>query len=328
MRRRQFLTLVGGAAAAWPATARAQQSARPVIGLLQLGTPSSYDLSGFRQGLREAGYVEGQNLEVEYRRANDDPERLPGLAADLVRRQVRVIAVLASSLPVSAAKAATSTIPIVFGYGIDPVRAGHVASLNRPGGNITGIVSLANELYGKQFGVLHELLPQATHFGALVNPQDSLDNAASFVEAVQSAARTTSQTIEILNAGTRDEIDAAFARIAEEKRVQGLLISNGPFLFAQRVQIAILAARHVVPTISPFREQAEAGGLMSYGPNLVERDRQAGQYVGRILKGEKPTDLPVQQATKFEFIINLRTAEALGLSVSNAIQLLADEVIE
>ena len=325
MRRREFITLLGGASV-WPSAARAQQTTMPVIGLLLVGTPSSYDLSGFRQGLKDAGYVEGQNLAIEYRFANDDPARLPELASDLVRHQVRVIAAVASGLAVRAAKDATNTIPIVFGYGADPVKQGIVASLNRPGGNITGIISLANELYGKQLGIFHELLPQAAYFGILANPNSVIHE--SIVKDTQAAASTIGQTVEILDAGTSEEIDAAFVRLSNEKRVQGLLVTNDPFFIGQRVQLAILAARYAVPAIYPFREMAEAGGLLSYGPSLADRDRQAALYVGRILRGENPADLPVQQVSKFELVINLKTAKALGLSVPNSMQLLADEVIE
>jgi putative ABC transport system substrate-binding protein len=223
MGRREFITLLGGAAAAWPLAAWAQQVAMPVIGLLQIGTPSSFSLSGFRQGLKEGGNVEGQNLAIEYRWANDDPGRLPDLAADLVRRQVRVIVVLGSSLPVQAAKTATNTIPIVFGYGADPVGLGHVASLNRPGGNVTGMTSLSGELFGKQLGILHELLPYAHHVGVLSNPKNLTHE--SFVKDTQTAASGIGQTIEVLTANnTSDEITAVFARLADEKRVQGLLV--------------------------------------------------------------------------------------------------------
>jgi putative ABC transport system substrate-binding protein len=326
LKRRDFITLLGGAAAAWPLAALAQQPGMPVIGVLEQGAPDSYDLSGFRKGLMDAGYVEGQNLTIEYRWANDHMDRLQQLAADLVRRQVRVIATIASALTVSAAKAATSTIPIVFGYGGDPVEYGHVVSLNRPGGNVTGMTSLSGELYGKQLGILHELLPQALHFGVLSNPLNG--NHDFVVKGAQAGASAIGLTIDILTASTTREIDAVFARIADEKRVHGLLVSNDPFLFAQRVQLAILAARHVLPTIYPFQEEAEAGGLMSYGPNLAERDREVGHYVGRMLKGEKPADLPVQQQSKFQFVINLKTARAIGVNVSNAMQLLADEVID
>jgi putative tryptophan/tyrosine transport system substrate-binding protein len=323
MKRREFITLLG-AAAAWPITLRAQQPER--IGLLQIGTPSSYDLSGFRQGLKDGGYVEGQNLAIEYRFANDDPARLPELASDLVHRQVRVIAAIASGLAARAAKDAPNTIPIVFGYGGDPVKQGLVASLNRPGGNVTGVISLANELFGKQLGLLHELLPQATHIGVLAHPKSPLHE--SIVKDTQAAASAIGQTIEILDAGTSDEIDAVFARLRDEKRVQGLLVTNDPFFIAQRVQLAILAARYAVPAVYPFREMAQAGGLLSYGPNIADRDRQAALYVGRILKGENPAELPVQQMSKFELVINLKTAKALGLSIPNSMQLLAEEVIE
>ncbi len=326
MKRRDFITLLGGAAAAWPIAARAQQPALPVIGLLQIGAPSSWDFTGFRQGLKEAGYVEGQNLAVEYRWANDDPDRLPELAADLVHREVRVIVAFGSSLSARAAKAATDTIPIVFGHGGDPVRQGLVASLNRPGGNVTGVTSQSGVLFGKQLGILHELLPQAIHFGVLSNPQNALHELV--VKEAQAAASVIGGTIEVLTASTGGEIDTAFARLAQEKRVQGLLVSNDAFFLGGRVQLAILAARFAVPAIYPFREQAEAGGLVSYGPDLADRDREVGRYVGRILKGERPADLPVQQQSKFEFVINLKTAKALGLIISNSMQLLADKVIE
>jgi putative tryptophan/tyrosine transport system substrate-binding protein len=325
MRRREFITLLGSAAA-WPAAARAQQTALPGIGLLQLGTASSYDLSGFRRGLNEAGLVEGKTVTIEYRFANDDPDRLPQLAVDLVRRQVRVIVPLASGLALQAAKAATQTIPIVFGFGSNPVEMGFVESLNRPGGNITGITSLATELIGKRLGILHELLPDADRFALLTNPKNASNEA--MVKEAQDAAAAIGRPLEILNATTSREIDAVFARLADEKRVQGLVITNDPVLLAQRVQLALLAARYAVPAIYAFREDTEAGGLMSYGPSLGERDREVGHYVGRIMKGEKPADLPVQQTSKFEFVINLKTARLLGLTISNAMQLLADEVIE
>jgi putative ABC transport system substrate-binding protein len=326
MRRREFIVTLGGATAALPLAARAQQSTIPTIGVLQIGTPTSYDLSGFRQGLKEAGYVEGQNLKVEYRFANDDPARLPELAADLVGRKVNVIAAVASAVAASAAKDATNTIPIVFGHGVDPIKQGLVVSLNRPGGNVTGVISLANELYGKQIGILHELMPQAVHLGVLVSPKSAIYE--SIVKDTQSAASAKGQTVEILDAGTSADIDAVFARIGNEKRVQGLLVTNDPFFDGQRVQLAILAARYAVPAIYPFREFTEAGGLLSYGTNRADRDRQVGVYVDRILHGENPGDLPVQQMSKFELIINLKTAKALGLIIPNSLQLLADEVIE
>jgi putative tryptophan/tyrosine transport system substrate-binding protein len=326
MQRRDFIKIVAGSAIIWPLAARAQQPTLPVIGLLQIGTPSGYDLSGFRQGLKDVGYVEGENLAIEYRFANDDPARLSALASDLVGRQVRVIAVLVSGLAARAAKDATNTIPIVFGYGADPVKQGLVANLNRPGGNATGIISLGNELYSKQLGILHELLPQATHIAVLANPQGLIYE--SIVNNTRAATSAIGQTIEILNASTDTEIDAVFMRLRDEKSAQGLLVTNDPFYIARRVQLAILAARYAVPTIYPYREMAEAGGLLSYGSNLAERDRQAGIYVGRILKGEKPADLPVQQMSKFELVINSKTAKALGLAIPPGVLAIADEVIE
>jgi putative tryptophan/tyrosine transport system substrate-binding protein len=326
MRRREFITLVGGALAVRPLAAPAQPADRPVIGLFELGGPTSWDLAPFRQGLKDAGYVEGQNLTIEYRFANDDEARLPELAADLVRRKVRLIANVGSAMPIRAAKDATDTIPIVFGFGVDPVKLGLVASLNRPGGNVTGILSLANELYGKQLGILHELLPHASRFGVLADPKRYIYE--TIVKDTQVAASALGQTVEILDASTTTDIDAVFARIGGEKRVQGVLVANDPFYLAERVQLAILAARYGIPSISPFREMIEAGGLLSYGPNIAERDRAVGVYVGRILKGEKPAELPVQQMNKFELVINLKTARALDLSVPNSMQLLADAVIE
>jgi putative ABC transport system substrate-binding protein len=333
MTRRQFITLLGGTAA-WPLAARAQQrdAARaqrtemPVIGLLQLGAAASQDFTGFRQGLKDAGYVEDQNLKIDVRWADYDPDRLRDLAADLVNHRVRVIVALGSSLATRAAKAATDTIPIVFGFGGDPVQQGIVASFNRPGGNITGMVSLSNELGGKQLGILHELLPQASHLGVLSDPKMPIHE--EIVKGAQAAASVIGCTIEVLTASTTGEIDAAFERIANEKRVQGLLVSAEPFLLAARVQLAILAARFAVHAIYPLREFADAGGLMSYGPDLLGRDREVGRYVGRILNGEKPADLPVQQQSKFEFVINLRIAKAFGISIPPSLRALATEVIE
>jgi putative ABC transport system substrate-binding protein len=326
LHRREFITLLGSAAA-WPLVAWAQRTEMPVIGLLQSGPPSSWDFTGFRQGLKDTGYVEGPNLRVEYQWANDDPGRLPELAADLVHRRVRVIVTLGSNVAARAAKAATDTIPIVFGFGFDPVQQGLVASLNRPGGNVTGMTSLGNALVGKQLGMLHELLPQASHFGVLSDPKAGPAHELTIKDA-QDAASAIGGSIDVLTASTSREIDAAFARIANEKRVQGLLVGSRSFLLAARVQLAILAARYVVPAIYPFREAAEAGGLLSYGPNLVDRDREVGRYVGRILKGEKPADLPVMQPTQFELVVNLKTARALGLTVPPTLLALANEVIE
>jgi putative ABC transport system substrate-binding protein len=327
MKRRTFVMLLGGAAA-WPLVSRAQQPAMPVIGLVQQGTASSFSLSGFRQGLKEGGYAEGQNLAIEYRWADDDPSRLPELVSDLVRRQVRVIVALRSALATEVAKAATDRIPIVFGYGGDPVALGHVASLNRPGGNVTGMTSLSQELIGKQLETLHELLPQAHRIGILNDPKGSLFHS-QFIKEAQLAASGIGQTIEVLTTtNSSDEIDAVFARLAEQKSVQGLLVSNNPLFLTRRVQLAILAARYALPALYPFREQAEAGGLLSYGPDLAARDREVGRYVSRILKGEKPGDLPVLQATKFELVLNMQTAKALKLQIPAKLLTLADEVIE
>jgi putative ABC transport system substrate-binding protein len=292
--------------------------------MLQIG--ATWDFTGFRQGLKEAGYVEGQNLAIEYRWANGDPDRLPQLAADLVHRQVRVIVAIASPRAAEAAKAATDAIPIVFGYGRDPVKWGHVASLNRPGGNITGMTSVSGELVGKQLGILHELLPQVSHFGVLENPNNG--NPESFVQDTQAAASAIGRTVEVLTASTSREMDAIFARLFDQKHIQALLVSNDPLFLARRVQLAILAARFVIPAIYPFRDQAEAGGLLSYGPDLIDRDRQVGRYVGLILKGERPAELPVLRPTKFELVINLQTARTLGLTVPPTLLAIADEVIE
>jgi putative ABC transport system substrate-binding protein len=315
-----------GSAAVWPVVAQAQQRPMPVIGLLQNGAPSSWNFTGFRQGLKDMGYVEGQNLAIEFRWASNDPDRLPGLAADLIHRQVRVIVAFASNEGVRAAKAATNTIPIVFGSGSDPVQQGLVASLNQPGSNVTGMTSLSTALLGKQLGMLHELLPQASRFGLLSVPNTPTHEL--MVKDAQAAASAVGGTIEVLTASTSDEINTVFARLANEKRVHGLLVSNDPLFLFVRVQLAILAARFAVPAIYPFREQAEAGGLLNYGPDLADRDRQVGRYVGRILKGDKPSDLPVLQQTKFELVINLKTAKALGLTIPETLLATADEVIQ
>jgi putative tryptophan/tyrosine transport system substrate-binding protein len=297
-----------------------------VIGLLQIGTASSWDLSGFRQGLRDKGYIEDQNLQIEYRFADNNEARLPELASDLVRRRVRVIASLGNSRPTRAAKDATSAIPIVFGFGVDPVKLGLVASLNRPGGNLTGVGSLTNELFSKLLGMLHDLLPQAVRFGVLA--KTGAVNHESIVRDTQAAASQLGLAVEILDVNNSAEIDAAFVRLHDESRLQGLLVTNDTLFIFQRVQLAILAARLAVPTVSPFREMAEAGSLLSYGPNLAERDRECGRYVRRILNGENPADLPVQQSTKFTLVINLKTAKALGIEMPPSLLARADEVIE
>jgi putative ABC transport system substrate-binding protein len=325
--RREVITLLSGAAA-WPLAARAQQSAMPVIGFLYAGSPETNPshFAAFRQGLRETGYVEGQNLAIEYRWAHNDHHRLPALAADLVRRRVVVIATPRLTAAALAAKSATATIPIVFGIGTDPVKTGLVAALNRPGGNLTGHITLAAELGGKQLGLLHELVPAAARFAVLVNPRNPAV-ADAMVKDVQSAASVIGRAIEVLNASTHRDIDGAFASLAQ-KRADALVVSPDILFVNRRVQFATLATRHMVPAVYPYREFADAGGLMSYGASDVDRHRQVGIYVGRILNGEKPADLPVQQTTTFNFVINLQTARALGLEVPPTLLARADEVIE
>ena len=326
--RREVIKLLGGVAAAWPLAASAQQPAMPVIGFLSAGTPegNSLPVPAFRKGLSETGYVEGQNIAIQYLWANNEIDRLPALAADLVRRRVAVITALGNMTVALAAKAATTTIPIVFSTGGDPVQTGLVASLNRPGGNVTGISSMNVELAAKRLGLLHELLPGAERFALLVNPNNPVV-ADVMIKDVQAAAAAIRCQIVVLNAGTNREIDAAFASVVQ-KRADALLVSPDVLFTDRRVQLATLAVRHAVPTIYSLREHTEVGGLMSYGPNNTDRERQAGVYTGRILKGEKPADLPVLRATKFEFVINLQTAKALGLEIPPTLLSRADEVIE
>src|SRR5215472_12359097 len=327
LRRREFITLLGGAAAARPLAARAQQGAMPVVGLLYPGSPEATAkyLAGFRKGLGETGYVEGHNVAIEYRWAHGENSRLPELAADLISRPVSVIATPGSVAAAVAAKAATMTIPIVFMVGVDPVQAGLVVSLNRPGGNVTGTTSLNSGLVAKQLGLLHQLLHRDARFAFLVNPNNP--QSRSVVTDVQATASAMGQQLEILTATTNRDIRPAFD-VAVRKRTDALLIQADP-LFANRpVQLATLAARHVLPAIYSSREFAEARGLLSYGPSITEEFRQTGIYCGRVLKGEKPADLPVMRATKFELIINLQTARALGLEVPPTLLARADEVIE
>jgi putative tryptophan/tyrosine transport system substrate-binding protein len=325
MKRREFITLLGGAAAAWPLAARAQQP-MPVVGFLSSSAPvdRARYLTAFRQGLREPGYLEGQNVAIEYRWAQDQADRLPDLAADLVRRQVTVIAAHDTTSSI-VAKAATTTIPIVFASGGDPVKLGLVASLNRPGGNVTGVTFVTAELGAKQLGLLHELQPGAVRVGVLVDPNFALTQ--SFVSDVQAAALSIGKQIEVLEAPTGRDIDTAFASLAQ-KPIDALSVGPGPLLDNRRVQLATLAAYHRVPAIYPLRVFAEAGGLMSYGTSITGAYRQAGVYTGRILKGEKPADLPVMQSIKFEFVINLNTARAFGLTFPPGLLAIADEVIE
>jgi putative ABC transport system substrate-binding protein len=324
--RREFITVLG-AAAAWPLTARAQQPAMPVVGVLDsTGSAEKNDLAPFREGLSEAGYVEGQNVAVEYRWADGRYDRLPGLAADLVRRRVNVIAVPTGTPATLAAKAATSTIPIVFGVGDDPVKLGLVTSLARPGGNATGINFFMGELVAKRLGILRELVPRAARVAVLVNPADTM-RTGTVVKDAQAAARDIGLDIHVVNASTIVEIDAAFATLLRE-RVDALFVGPDAFFNRRRVQLALMAARHAVPAAYGVRDYTEAGGLMSYGTSLADSRRQVGLYTGRILSGAKPSDLPVLQPTKFELVINLSAAKALGLEVPPTLLARADEVIE
>src|SRR6266508_4162718 len=326
MKRREFVTLLGGAALAWPAVARAQQAAMPVVGLLILPAPDEYavQLRAFRQGLGETGYVEGRNVAIEYRSADGQRDRLPPLAADLARRQVSVIAVSGVSAAL-AAKAATTTTPVVFMVGSDPVGSGLVASLNRPGGNLTGVSDLTVELGPKRLDLLHELVPAAGTVALLVNPTNP--NVETATKDLQAAARTIGLKAHVLQASSERDFDAAFASLAR-LRAGALAISNDGLFNSRREQLAALTVRHAVPAIFQFREFAAAGGLMSYGGSLTDPYRQVGVYSGRILKGDKPADLPVQQATKVELFINMKTAKALGLTVPLPLLGRADEVFE
>jgi putative tryptophan/tyrosine transport system substrate-binding protein len=325
MGRREFITLLGGAAAAWPLAARAQQAVMPVIGFLNTRAPSEdpHLPVAFRQGLSEAGYFEGRNVMIEYRWAEGHNDRLPALAADLVGRRVTVIA--ANSQATVAAKAATTTIPIVFITGADPVQIGFVASLNRPGGNLTGVTSLDTHLGRKRLQLLHELLPTARSMAALVNP--TFPGSDFQTRDLQAAASTLGLQLHILHASTERDINTAFANLAQ-LQASGLVIGNDPFFTSWSKQIAALALRYAMPTIYEFPAFAAAGGLMSYGGRITELYRLLGVYTGRILKGEKPADLPVEQATKVELIINLKTARTFGLTIPLPLIGRADEVIE
>jgi putative tryptophan/tyrosine transport system substrate-binding protein len=325
--RRKFLATLGSAAAAWPLAARAQQPAMPVVGFLHSGSPEPIvsRVAEFRKGLGEAGYFEGQNVAIEFRWAAGRDDRLPDLAADLIRRRVAVIATLGSTPASLAAKAATTTIPIVFLVASDPVALGLVTSLNRPGGNATGVNVQLVELVTKRIGMLRELAPGANRFVALVNPNTAFTDAV--VKDLQVSAPALGLPIEILRAGTGREIDAAFANLVQ-KPGGALLVGPDAFFTSRRAQIVTLAARHAVPAIYFTRDFTESGGLMSYGPNLANAYQQTGIYVGRVLKGEKPAVLPVVQPTKFELVVNLNTARALGIAIPNTLLAIADEVIE
>ena len=327
MRRREFLGALGGAAAAWPLGASAQQPVMPVVGFLgnygRNDRPNLVD--AFRRGLREGGHVEGRNVAIEYRFAENQHDRLPTLVADLIGRKVAVIAATGGGASILAAMAATKTIPIVFTLGTDPVREGFVASLNRPGGNITGISFFNSVLGGKALGLLHELVPNAAVIGLLANPK--APESARMLSDAQEAAHTLGLQLLVLNASAPNEIDTAFATL-RQRRAGALLVSTGTFFGGRRQQIVALAARDAIPAIYFNREYTAEGGLMSYGNDVADVYRRAAPYVARILKGEKPADLPVDQATKFEFVINLTTAKALGLTINPGLLAIVDEVIE
>ena len=325
LKRREFITLIGGAAAAWPLAARAQQPVLPVIGFLRSTSieRSAHLVAAFRQGLKESGYIEGQNVAIEYRSAEGQYDRLPGLAEDLVRRQVAVIVATGGDASALAAKAATSTIPIVF-TGEDPIRAGLVASLNHPGGNITGVNLMTGEAGSKRLGLLRELVPKAATIAVLFNPNSP--GTENHLPDVQSAARSLGLQIRVLNVTDQGEIDAAFGTLARE-RPDALLVNPDPFMNSRREQIVTLANHYRFPALYEWREYVEAGGLMSYGPSHTEPYRLIGIYTGRILKGAKPADLPVIQSTKFELVINLKTAKALGVTIPNTVLIAADETI-
>ena len=328
MRRRKFIKVIAGSVVAWPLAARAQQPAMPVVGFFNHGTPeaTAQFVAAFRKGLNETGYVEGQNVTVEYRWGYNDDKLLPELAADLIRRRVSVIATPMSTSAALAAKAATTAIPIVFGTGSDPVQVGLVTNFNRPGGNITGISVLSWQLAGKRLGWLHELLPTATRFAVLVNPKTpSLPE--TFIKEAQKAAATLGLQIDVLTASTNPDIDTALV-VAAEKKIEGLLVTPELLFNNRRVQLVALTLRYVLPTIFPWREAVETGGLMSYGASFADGYHQVGIYTGRVLNGESAGDLPVMQASKFELVINLQTAKILGLTLPPTLLASADEVIE
>jgi putative ABC transport system substrate-binding protein len=327
MKRREFITLLGGAATAWPLAVRAQGSDKPVIGYLGSGLADDQAslVEATRRGLKEAGYIEGRNLTIEYRWAEGYYDRLPALAAELVRRPVALIIAAGGSDPARAAKHATSAIPIVFISAADPIKAGLVASLNRPEANVTGISMIGSALEAKRLELLHEMLPQVTSIGVLINPK--YPAARTQAQEVAEATARLGITTSVLNAGTEAEIEAAFAAL-EQQKTGAVLVCNDPFFGSERENIAALAISHKLPAISFRREFAEAGGLVSYGPSFEDAYRQTGLYAGKILAGAKPTDLPVMQPTKFEMVVNLKTAKAIGLAISESFLLRADEVIE
>jgi putative tryptophan/tyrosine transport system substrate-binding protein len=327
MQRREFITLLGGTAAGWPLAARAQQPILPVVGLLGAGSPQSdaFRVAAVRQGLIEAGYVEGRNVAFEYRWAENHNERLPALAAELVRREVAVIVAIGGITSAVAAKSATATIPIIFVIGADPIKSGLVASLNRPGGNMTGVTILIGTLVAKQFEILHETVPKAALIGFLVNP--TIADAETNTKNALVAAESIGQKLLVVEAGTDSELEAAFATLVQQ-RAGALVVGVDPFFISRRAKLVELAARQKLPAIYTLREFVVAGGLMSYGTSVTEALGLSGLYAGRILKGEKPADLPVQQSTKVELIINLKTAKVLGITVPLPLLGRADEVIE
>jgi putative ABC transport system substrate-binding protein len=326
MRRREFIKVLGGAAAAWPLVARAQQQAMPVIGFLNASSPDAYRLRAFHQGLKETGFVEGENVTVESRWADSQIDRLPTLAAELVRRQVTLIVAGGGFRPALAAKTETKSIPVLFIVAEDPVKQGLVTSLAKPGGNLTGVNILAAEVVAKRLEVLRELLPKAIRIDVLVDPINST-TTESTLRGLEAPARTMGMQIQVFNASTIREIDATFAALVNE-RPDALFVGISPFLLDRRVQLAQLAARHAIPAIYAEREHAEVGGLMSYGASIGDAYRQLGVYAGRVLKGAKPADLPVMQSSKLELVINHSTARMLGLTLPPTLLSIADDVIE
>jgi putative ABC transport system substrate-binding protein len=328
VRRREFITLLGGAVAAWPLAARAQQTAIPVVGWLYAGAPAAiaHLMPGFRQGLNDTGFIEGQNVTIEYRFAEGQYDRLPNLVADLIRRQVTVIVTPGSPVAALAVKDTTRTIPIVFSISEDPVKLGLVGSFARPGGNATGINFFSSEVIAKRLGLLHDLVPKAARIAVLINPGNA-PTAEATLRDIPEAARALGLQIQVLKASTSREIEATFATLGRE-RTDALFVAGDAFFSSRRVQFAVLAVRHAIPAIYSTREYPEVGGLMAYGTDVASRFRQAGVMSGQVLKGAKPADLPVLQSTKFEFVINMQTARALGLEVPAQLLATVDEVIE